>query len=151
MNSRKLAGDAMENFTPWSALAGGALIGLAAAIYVIALGRVAGVSGVIGALLQPVRSEWTLPAAFVAGIFLAPFAVAWIGGPVAPPRIDASIPILIVAGLLVGVGSRMGGGCTSGHGVCGNARLSPRSIVATVIFMSAGIAVVFITRRLMGI
>ena len=141
----------MENFTPWSALAGGALIGLAAAIYVIMLGRVTGISGIIGGLLQPVRTEVPMQLLFVAGLIIAPLALSLFGLPVSRPDVTKSIPVLVVAGLLVGFGSRLGGGCTSGHGICGNARLSPRSIVATVLFMAAGIAVVFVARRLLGL
>ena len=141
----------MENFTPWSALAGGALIGLAAAIYVIVLGRVTGISGIVGGLLQPVKTEVPIQLMFVAGIFIAPFVVALFSGPLAKPQVTGSIPVLLIAGLLVGIGSRLGGGCTSGHGICGNARLSPRSIIATIAFMGAGIAIVFVTRRLLGI
>ena len=140
----------MENFTPWSALAGGVLIGLAAAIYVLVLGRVTGISGILGGLLQPVRSEVPLQLMFIAGIFIAPILLAFTGYAVSKPQVTGSIPILIVAGLLVGIGSRLGGGCTSGHGICGNARLSPRSIVATILFMGAGIAIVFVTRHMLG-
>ena len=140
----------MENFTPWSALAGGILIGLAAAIYVIVLGRVTGISGILGGILQPSRTEVGVQIAFVAGLIAGPFAIALISGPVALPKITGSYPVLITAGLLVGIGARLGGGCTSGHGICGNARLSPRSILATVLFMGAGIAMVFVTRRLLG-
>jgi uncharacterized protein len=141
----------MEHFTPWSALAGGMLIGLAAAIYVIVLGRVTGISGIVGGLLQPVKTEVPMQLLFVAGIFLGPFAVALFSGPLAKPEVTSSVPVLITAGLLVGIGSRLGGGCTSGHGICGNARLSPRSLVATLLFMGAGIAMVFVTRRILGI
>jgi uncharacterized membrane protein YedE/YeeE len=140
----------MENFTPWSALAGGVLIGLAAAIYVIVLGRVTGISGILGGILQPSRTEVPVQIAFVVGLVAGPLAVALLSGPVALPRITGSYPVLITAGLLVGIGARLGGGCTSGHGICGNARLSPRSILATVLFMGAGIATVFVTRRLLG-
>ena len=140
----------MENFTPWSALAGGILIGLAAAIYVIVLGRVTGISGILGGILQPSRTEVGVQIAFVAGLIAGPFAVALISGPEALPKVTGSYPVLIAAGLLVGIGARLGGGCTSGHGICGNARLSPRSILATVLFMGAGTAMVFVTRRLLG-
>lgn len=141
----------MENFTPWSALAGGALIGVAAAIYVLVLGRVTGISGILGGMLQPNRTELPLQLMFVAGIFIAPLLVAMVSGPLQKLQVTGSIPVLVIAGLLVGIGSRLGGGCTSGHGICGNARLSPRSIVATLTFMGAGMLVVFAARRMMGI
>lgn len=140
----------MENFTPLSALAGGALIGLAAAVYIVFLGRVTGISGILGSLLQPVRSEFPIQAAFVAGLVAAPIMLGLISGSSQTPQITGSLPLLIVAGILVGFGSRMGGGCTSGHGICGNARLSPRSITATILFMGAAMATVFATRRLLG-
>lgn len=141
----------MANFTPWSALAGGILIGLAAAVYVLVLGRVTGISGILGSILQPVRTELPIQIAFVGGLIAAPLLVAVFAGPLPKPQITGSIGILIVAGLLVGLGARLGGGCTSGHGICGNARLSPRSIAATLVFMAAGIATVYVARRLLGL
>ena len=141
---------AWNEFTPWSALAGGALIGLAAAMFVLLNGRIAGISGVIGGLLQPVKGDVAWRAAFVLGLVGAPWVYALFA--VLPrPRIDASLGALVVAGLLVGVGTRYGSGCTSGHGVCGLARLSPRSLVATVAFMGAGFATVFVARHLLGL
>ena len=141
---------AWNEFTPWSALAGGMLIGLAAAMLVLLNGRIAGISGVIGGLFKPVKGDVAWRAAFVLGLVGAP----WVYGLLAAlpqPRITASFGALVIAGLLVGVGARYGSGCTSGHGVCGLARLSPRSLVATVAFMAAGFATVFATRHLLGI
>ncbi|MCY7314118.1 MAG: YeeE/YedE family protein [Rubrivivax sp.] len=141
---------AWTEFTPGSALAGGALIGLAAAMFVLLNGRIAGISGVIGGLLKPVKGDVAWRAAFVLGLVGAPWAYALFAA-LPKLRIDASLAALVVAGLLVGVGTRYGSGCTSGHGVCGLARLSPRSLVATVVFMAAGFAAVFVTRHVFGI
>jgi uncharacterized membrane protein YedE/YeeE len=136
-------------FTPWASLAGGALIGLAAALFVLANGRIAGVSGVMGGLLSPRRGDTAWRLAFVLGLVGAPLFYALVTAlPV--PRIDAGTGALVAAGLLVGVGTRVGSGCTSGHGVCGLSRLSPRSLVATLLFMSAGFATVFVLRHLVG-
>ena len=137
-------------FTPWSALAGGALIGLAAALFVLLNGRIAGISGVLGGLLKPVKGDIAWRAAFVLGLVGAPLVYRlFLALP--KPQIDAEYAALIVAGLLVGVGTRYGSGCTSGHGVCGLSRLSPRSLVATAVFMAAGFATVFMVRHLFNI
>jgi uncharacterized membrane protein YedE/YeeE len=138
------------HFTPWSALAGGALIGLAAALLLLGSGRVAGISGIVGGLLRrPATGDTAWRLAFVAGLLAAPLGWALVARwPV--PRIDANLPTLVVAGLLVGLGTRYGAGCTSGHGVCGLARLSPRSLVATLAFMAAGFGTVFVMRHLLG-
>lgn len=137
-------------FTPWSALAGGALIGLAAALLLLLNGRIAGISGVLGGLLKPASGDVAWRAAFVLGLVAAPLAYGLVA--LAPaPLIEASNLTLIVAGLLVGVGTRYGAGCTSGHGVCGVSRLSPRSLVATACFMGAGFATVFVTRHLLAL
>jgi len=141
---------AWNEFTPWSALAGGAFIGLAAAMFVLLNGRIAGISGVIGGLLEPVKGDMAWRAAFVLGLVGAPWVYALFAA-VPQPRIEASFGALVVAGLLVGVGTRYASGCTSGHGVCGLARLSPPSLVATVAFMGAGFATVFATRHLLGL
>jgi uncharacterized membrane protein YedE/YeeE len=133
-------------FTPWPALIGGAIIGVAAAILALCNGRIAGISGIVGALLRPAFPDFTWRAAFVAGLLLAPVAYA-VFRSLPAVTIDAGYPTLIVAGLLVGVGTRYASGCTSGHGVCGLSRLSPRSIVATVAFMAAGFATVFLVRH----
>ena len=137
-------------FTPWSALAGGALIGLAAALLLLLNGRIAGISGVLGGLLKPASGDIAWRAAFVLGLVAAPLADGLVA--LAPaPLIEASNLTLIVAGLLVGVGTRYGAGCTSGHGVCGVSRLSPRSLVATACFMGAGFATVFAIRHLLAL
>ncbi len=141
---------AWNAFTPWSALAGGMLIGLAAALFVLLNGRIAGISGVIGGLLKPVKGDVAWRAMFVLGLVGSPWLYA-LFKTLPQPRIDASFITLVIAGLLVGVGTRYGSGCTSGHGVCGLSRLSPRSMVATVAFMAAGFATVFVTRHLLGI
>ena len=136
-----------SHFTPWASLAGGALIGIAAAMLVLLNGRVAGISGILGGLLVPRSGEIAWRLAFVAGLLAAPVAMLVFGGTPAP-RIDAGFGLLVLAGLLVGAGTSYGSGCTSGHGVCGLSRLSPRSLVATAAFMGAGIVTVFVTRHL---
>jgi len=136
-------------FTPASALAGGALIGAAAALFAVLNGRVAGVSGVLGGLLRPQRGDIGWRVAFVAGLLAAPAAYALFAH-LPEVRIDAGYPLLVAAGLLVGGGTRFAAGCTSGHGVCGVSRLSPRSITATLAFMAAGFATVFALRHLAG-
>ena len=136
-----------NHFTPWTALAGGAAIGLAAALFLLLNGRIAGISGVLGGLLKPVRGDIAWRAAFVLGLVAAPL-VYRLFQQLPVLQIDADYVALIVAGLLVGVGTRYGSGCTSGHGVCGLARLSPRSGVATLCFMAAGFATVFVIRHL---
>jgi uncharacterized membrane protein YedE/YeeE len=137
-------------FTPWSALAGGMLIGLATAMFALLNGRVAGISGVLGGLFKPVRGDIGWRTAFIAGIVAAPAIYALVAT-LPAMQIDASYAMLIAAGLLVGVGTRYGSGCTSGHGVCGLSRLSPRSLVATAAFMGAGFVVVFLLRHLVNI
>jgi uncharacterized protein len=137
-------------FTPWSALAGGALIGLAAAMFALLNGRIAGISGVIGGLLKPTTGDVAWRAAFVVGLLGAPLAYSLFAA--LPKRqIAAPYGALVLAGLLVGVGTRYGSGCTSGHGVCGLSRLSPRSLVATAVFMGGGFVTVYVTRHLLGI
>ena len=141
---------AWNTFTPWSALAGGVLIGIAAALLLLLNGRIAGISGIVGGLLRPQRGDVDWRVAFVLGLLLAP--LGWALFAVLPaPQIDASWGALVLAGLLVGVGTRYGGGCTSGHGVCGLSRLSARSLVATLVFMGAGVATVFVSRHVFGI
>ena len=137
-------------FTPWSSLAGGALIGLAAAMLALLNGRIAGISGVLGGILKPVRGDIGWRVAFVAGLLSAPLLYL-LGGMELRPQIDAGYAALVLAGLLVGVGTRYGSGCTSGHGVCGLSRLSGRSLAATAAFMSAGFTTVFVIRHLFGI
>lgn len=140
---------AWNTFTPWGALAGGALIGLAAALFVLFNGRVAGISGIVGGLLRPARGDVLWRLLFVAGLLASP----WVYRLLAPwPAIEiaAGDAALVVAGLLVGVGTRYAAGCTSGHGVCGLSQLSPRSLVATVAFMGAGFATVALLRHVLG-
>lgn len=136
-------------FEPWRALAGGALIGAAAVLFVRLAGRIAGVSGIVGGLLRPHRHDAAWRIAFIAGLLLGPLLYALVK-PGFAVRIDASLPVLIAAGVLVGFGSRLGSGCTSGHGVCGLARRSARSLVATAVFMAAGFATVLVTRHLLA-
>ncbi|CAN7682311.1 YeeE/YedE family protein [Variovorax paradoxus] len=137
-------------FTPWTALAGGVLVGAAAAMFVLLNGRIAGISGIVGGLLRPVRGDVAWRLAFVAGLVAAPMAYAVIA-PWPRPQIDAGYVALVAAGLLVGVGTRYASGCTSGHGVCGLSRLSPRSLAATAVFMGAGFLTVFLMRHLLGL
>ncbi|MCC5809817.1 MAG: YeeE/YedE family protein [Ectothiorhodospiraceae bacterium] len=136
-------------FTPWSALAGGLLIGCAAVLFALMNGRIAGISGIVGGLLRPSPGDTGWRLAFVLGMLLAP--LLWLAFSTLPEiRIDAGYPVLIAAGLLVGISTRYGAGCTSGHGVCGLSRLSPRSLVATLAFMGTGFLTVFIVRHLIG-
>jgi uncharacterized protein len=138
------------SFTPWSALFGGALIGLAAAMFVLLNGRIAGISGIVGGLLGPRPAGdtgWRV--AFILGMVLAPGL--WLLFQALPEiRIEAGYPMLIASGLLVGISTRYGAGCTSGHVVCGISRLSPRSILATLLFMSSGFVTVYVFRHLIG-
>lgn len=141
----------MHNLTPLSGFLGGALIGLAAAMLMLFTGRIAGVSGILGGLLSPATSDRGWRIAFIAGLIAAPLLGSFFTGALLPsPAMPASLIVIVTAGLLVGFGSRMGGGCTSGHGVCGVARLSARSLVATAIFMAAAIITVAIVRHGMG-
>ena len=133
-------------FTPWSALAGGILIGLACALFLLFNGRIAGISGILGGLLLPVAGDIDWRIAFIGGLLLAPLAFQ-LAAPLPLVQIDADTLTLISAGLLVGLGTRYGSGCTSGHGVCGLSRLSPRSLAATLSFMLAGALVVFFLRH----
>ncbi|MCZ4317273.1 YeeE/YedE family protein [Comamonadaceae bacterium G21597-S1] len=137
---------AWMHFTPWASLAGGIMIGLASAVFILLGGRVLGISGILGGLLarRPGDVGWRL--SFLLGLLAAPLAYALFAQPVVP-RIDAGWATLIVAGLLVGAGTRYGSGCTSGHGVCGLSQLSPRSLVATLSFMGAGFATVYLVRH----
>jgi uncharacterized membrane protein YedE/YeeE len=138
-----------QHFTPLAALAGGVLIGIAAAMFLLLNGRIAGISGVLGGLLRPLRGDVAWRGAFTLGLVGAPL-VYLLFAALPRPQIDAGYGTLILAGLLVGVGTRYGSGCTSGHGVCGISRLSPRSLVATLAFMGTGFATVFVTRHLLG-
>ena len=140
----------MENFTPIHAALGGALIGLSAAMLWLGAGRIAGISGIFGGLLGAVRAEMDWRLAFLAGLVAAPLLHTLAAG--APPSIvnTAGPGTLIAGGLLVGFGTRLGGGCTSGHGVCGIARLSRRSLTATGLFMAAAALTVFLARHVLG-
>ena len=135
------------HFTPWSSLAGGLIIGAAAAAFVLLNGRIAGISGILGGLLRPARGDIGWRLAFLLGLVSAPLAYTLLAAPPAV-TVEAEGLTLVAAGLLVGVGTRYGAGCTSGHGVCGISRLSPRSLVATAAFMLAGFATVFLMRHL---
>jgi uncharacterized membrane protein YedE/YeeE len=140
----------MENFTPWSSLAGGALIGLAAAIKMVFNGRIAGVSGIVGGLLSPAAGDIGWRLMFVAGLVLAGVGYSVFYPGAFEYGVTRSHAALVVAGLLVGIGTRLGTGCTSGHGVCGISRFSGRSIVATLTFMATGFATVLVINRLLG-
>lgn len=136
-------------FTPWTALAGGILLGIASAAFVLLNGRVLGISGILGGLLAPRRGDIGWRVSFLAGLLLSPAAMALLAPHLIPtPRIDAGHLTIVAAGLLVGLGTRYGSGCTSGHGVCGLSRLSPRSLAATVAFMVTGFITVYIVRHL---
>ncbi|HEY0146257.1 MAG TPA: YeeE/YedE family protein [Methylovirgula sp.] len=139
----------MTSFTPLSGLLGGVLIGLSASLLMSFNGRIAGISGILGELLAFRRGAIGWRLAFIAGLVTAPLLYRSFSGAL-PFTITPSVPVLIVGGLLVGIGTRMGSGCTSGHGVCGLARFSKRSLAATLIFMAAGIATVFVARHLIG-
>lgn len=137
------------SFTPWASLAGGILIGLSAGFFAVMNGRIAGISGLLGGLLEggEGRGDKLL---FIVGLLLTP--LLWsLFGELPDMQFEAGWLALLVAGLLVGVGTRYGSGCTSGHGVCGISRLSPRSLVATAAFMAAGFATVFILRHVLGV
>ncbi|HEX9718635.1 MAG TPA: YeeE/YedE family protein [Ramlibacter sp.] len=135
-----------NHFTPWASLAGGLLIGLASTLFVLLNGRVLGISGILGGLVKPRTGDALWRIAFIAGLLAAPTLWLAFAQPVAP-RIEATGAMLAAAGLLVGWGTRYGSGCTSGHGVCGLSRLSRRSLAATVTFMAAGFATVFLVRH----
>lgn len=137
------------NFTPWTSLIGGMLIGAAAALFIFFNGRIAGISGILGGLLKPAKGDMLWRVAFLGGMLAAPL-IYGLAAQLPEVRVDASVGTLVVAGLLVGLGTRYGSGCTSGHGVCGIARLSPRSLVATAAFMAAGFATVYAVRHLLG-
>ncbi len=140
----------MHNFTPVSGLLGGAMIGLASALLMALTGRIAGISGIFGGLLplNTTERDWRL--AFLAGLIAAPLLGAMIGAQLPHPTVPVSFWVVVLSGLLVGVGCRMGGGCTSGHGVCGIARFSSRSLVFTAVFMIFAIATVAIVRHVVG-
>ena len=137
------------HFTPWASLAGGLLIGLASAMFLLVNGRIAGISGILGGLLRPGKGDIGWRIAFLAGLIGAPL-VYGVFAALPSVQVDADNATLIIAGLLVGMGTRYGSGCTSGHGVCGLSRRSPRSMAATAAFMMAGFVTVFAVRRLLA-
>ena len=136
------------NFTPFAGLLGGILIGVAAVLLMLANGRIAGVSGIVGGLLVPRQRDQAWRITFVLGLWLGAIVHAVARGEMFAVEPVASTPLMLVAGLLTGFGTRMGSGCTSGHGICGIARFSRRSLIATLVFMSAGAATVYLTRHL---
>jgi uncharacterized membrane protein YedE/YeeE len=140
----------MDNFTPVSAAIGGALIGLSAVLLMAFSGRIAGISGIFAGLINPQTTDRAWRAAFIGGLVAAPLAAALLGHTVPTPRMPGSYITVVIGGLLVGFGTRLGSGCTSGHGICGIARLSPRSIVATGVFVMAAIIVVALTHHVFG-
>jgi len=137
------------HFTPWASLSGGVILGIASAIFILVNGRILGISGILGGLLPPKVGDTTWRIAFLLGFAAAPtvFHAVVPAQYIVAPRIDASELMVVVAGLLVGIGTRYASGCTSGHGVCGLSRLSPRSLVATASFMGAGFATVYVMRH----
>ena len=139
------------HFTPGNSLMGGLLLGLSSALFILLNGRVLGISGILGGLMPPKRGDSAWRISFFLGMIASPFLFSLLApsGLAFPPRIDAGYGLIILSGLLVGIGTRYGSGCTSGHGVCGLSRLSPRSLVATLIFMSVGFLVVYLVRHVL--
>lgn len=139
------------HFTPWASLSGGVLLGVASALFILLNGRILGISGILGGLLPAKTGDASWRIAFLLGLFISPLVMK----AMAPaellhaPRIDASMAMVVVAGLMVGLGTRYGSGCTSGHGVCGLSRLSPRSMAATALFMASGFATVFVIQHIL--
>lgn len=143
----------VAHFTPWASLAGGLLIGLATAIYLLANGRVAGIAGIVASPMRAMLAGKSLlpdvnRLLFILGLLVSPWAWRWVA-PLPATAVDVGTVGLVVAGLLVGVGVRMGNGCTSGHGVCGLSRFSGRSLVNVLAFMSAGVVMVFVLRHVL--
>jgi uncharacterized protein len=138
-----------NHFTPWSSLAGGVMLGAASALFILLSGRLLGISGIMGGLLSPRPQDTGWRLSFLAGLLVAPAVWSLVAAPHVP-RIEAGGTVLMLAGLLVGWGTRYGSGCTSGHGVCGLSRLSPRSLAATLAFMAAGFATVYVVRHVVG-
>ena len=138
------------HFTPWSSLSGGIILGVASALFILMNGRVLGISGILGGLLPPKAGDTFWRLAFLAGMFASPLIFNLLAPTefITTPQIDADLVMLVIAGLLVGIGTRYGSGCTSGHGVCGLSRMSPRSLVATLSFMAAGFLTVYVVRHL---
>jgi len=141
----------MTEFTPWASLIGGAMIGLSAVLLMLWEGRIAGISGIAGRLLPPYRDGAFLSRlGFIGGIVAAPLLISLASGTPVSQTISSNVPLMVIAGLLVGFGSVWGNGCTSGHGVCGLSRLSPRSMVATATFMATAFITVFVVRHVIG-
>ena len=138
----------MGDFTPYSGFFGGVLIGVAAVLLLLANGRIAGISGIVAGLLEPTFSDAAWRLMFIAGLWIGAIALILARGAPFAVAIQASMPVMVVAGFLVGFGTRMSGGCTSGHGVCGIARGSQRSIVATMVFIATAMATVYVVRHL---
>ena len=141
------------HFTPWASLSGGIILGLASAIFILINGRILGISGILGGLLPPKAGDTTWRIAFVLGLLAAPsvFHALVPAQYITAPRIDAAEWAVVAAGLLVGIGTRYASGCTSGHGVCGLSRLSPRSVLATASFMCAGFVTVYVLRHVIAL
>jgi uncharacterized membrane protein YedE/YeeE len=138
------------HFTPWASLSGGVLLGVASALFILLNGRILGISGILGGLLPAKTGDASWRLTFLLGLFVSPLVMKVLAPTdfLHAPRIDADMAMVVVAGLLVGVGTRYGSGCTSGHGVCGLSRLSPRSMVATAAFMAAGFVTVFVLKHI---
>lgn len=138
------------HFTPWTSLAGGALLGIACAAFILVSGRVLGISGILGGLLMPKRGDTSWRVSLLLGMVLAPVTLSLLApNLINAPRIEAGSGTIVAAGLLVGLGTRYGSGCTSGHGVCGLSRLSPRSLLATLAFMASGFTMVYVVRHIL--
>jgi uncharacterized membrane protein YedE/YeeE len=137
------------NFTPWASLSGGIILGVASAMFILMNGRILGISGILGGLLPPKAGDTTWRVAFMLGLLVAPavFHAVVPAVYITPPRVETAEWLVVIAGLLVGIGTRYASGCTSGHGVCGLSRLSPRSLVATGSFMFAGFVTVYVMRH----
>ena len=139
-----------NNFTPWSAIFGGLMLGIASALFILLNGRIAGICGILGGLYRPQRNDIGWRVAFIIGLILAPLAWATVNT-LPNINIEASNSLLAISGLIVGISTRYGSGCTSGNGVCGISRLSPRSIIATLAFMGTGFLTVFIVRHVLAV
>jgi hypothetical protein len=139
------------HFTPWASLSGGIFLGVASALFVLLNGRILGISGILGGLLLPKPKDASWRITFLLGLFVSPLVMKALAPAkfLHAPRIDATMAMVVIAGLLVGIGTRYGSGCTSGHGVCGLSRLSPRSMAATGLFMAAGFATVFLIKHIL--
>ena len=136
-----------QHFTPWTSLAGGILLGIASSLFILINGRILGISGIVGGLLRPRAGDTSWRLSFVLGLFAAPLLYGLVTD-LPQSRVEASWITVVIAGILVGLGTRIGSGCTSGHGVCGLSRLSPRSVIATMTFMGAGFLTVYVLRQL---